>query len=300
VYNEEKNVALLHKEIVTAVRKITKNFEIIFVNDCSTDNTIWELRKLKPVTIVNLGRNTGQSAALKAGFDYASGDVVVSLDGDGQNDPSEIPRMVKMLLQDGYDCVSGWRKHRKDTAFKRLTSRFGVWLHHRVIDDKVHDSGCTLKVYKSWCVKDLELYGEMHRYLPAILKLRGARIGETVVRHRARQHGVSKYNSKKIFKGLVDLFLMWFWQKFAARPVHLLGFLAMVTGAFGVACGLMSLWLKFGPEARDLSETFLPNVAFFSVLISIQLLATGVLMDIAVRNYYRGRPPYHVREIIKR
>jgi glycosyltransferase involved in cell wall biosynthesis len=299
VYNEQGNCRKLHREILAVVRTITKNYEIIFVNDNSKDGTLEELKTLKPVVIVNLGRNTGQSAALKAGFDHATGDIIVSMDGDGQNDPRDIPRLLKELNK-GYDVVSGWRKNRKDTAFKRLTSRFGVMLHHMIINDRVHDSGCTLKAYRAWTVRDLELHGEMHRYLPALLILRGARMGELVVNHRARTVGVSKYKATKIFKGLVDLFLMWFWQKYSARPVHLMGFLSLFVMAFGFVCGLLSLYLKYGPEAKDLSDTFLPNVAFFCLIIGIQLFMTGILADIMIRTYYKNTKPYAVREVIRK
>jgi len=299
VHNEEGNVKTLHAELLRVVRPICTSFEIIFVDDASTDGTLAVLKTLKPVTVLHLGRNTGQSAALKAGFDYATGEIVVSLDGDGQNDPTSIPAMIQQLFDEQLDCVSGWRKDRKDSLFKKLTSRVGVGLHHLVIDDKVHDSGCTLKVYKNWCVKDLELYGEMHRYLPALLILRGAKIGERVVRHRARTAGKTKYSSGKIFKGFMDLFLVWFWQKYSARPVHLMGFLAFLMGLFGIVTGSYAWYLKFFRNV-DLSNTFLPNIAVFSALLAVQLLALGVLMDMMVRNYHKNDAPYRLREVYKR
>ena len=297
VYNEEGSVAALHKELVATLKHITDSYEIIFVDDGSQDNTLKELQKLKPITIIALGRNTGQSAALKAGFDHAQADIIISLDGDGQNPPKEIPKLLKKL-NEGYDVVSGWRKHRKDPLFKKLVSRVGVKLHHFAINDGVQDSGCTLKAYRARYVKDLELWGELHRYLPALLKLRGARIAEVVVEHRQRRAGKTKYSMLKVFKGLVDLGLVWFWQKYSSRPVHLFGALSLLLISAGGAMGLWAAYLKWGPRGVSLSDTFLPHLSAFSILIGVHLFATGILADILIRNYYRGRPPYHVREII--
>lgn len=296
VYNEEGNVGALHSEVLAVLKKIRGKHEIIFVNDASSDGTVNALSKLSPITILSFGRNTGQAAALKAGFDYATGDVVVSLDGDLQNDPADIPKLLAKL-DEGYDCVSGWRKHRKDSFMKRMVSRFGVRLHHLLIKDEVHDSGCTLKAYKAWCVKDLELFGQMHRFLPALLKLKGARVGEVVTNHRSRGAGVSKYNLLKVIPGFLDLWLVWFWQKYASRPIHILGFLSVIVTFFGFLMGAWALWLKL--NGTDLSNTFLPNIAVFSVMIGLQLLVTGVLADIMIKNYYSDKKPYFVREVIK-
>lgn len=299
VFNEEGSVAKLHAELVDVLVSTKLTFEIIFVDDCSSDGTLSVLQSLSPVTIVSLARNTGQSSALKAGFDVAKGSLIVSLDGDGQNPPSEIPKLLKYMDEGGFDVVSGWRKDRKDSLFKRLTSRFGVWLHHRVINDGVHDSGCTLKVYKASFVKDLELWGELHRYLPALLKLRGARVGEVVVTHLTRESGRSKYGVGKLFKGWADLWLVWFWQKYSGRPFHLFSFVSVFLLAVGFGLGLWAAYLKIWYSV-NLSMTFLPHLSAFFLLMGVQLFAAGLLADIVIRNYYRGQKPYFVREIIKK
>ena len=175
-FNEEGNVAELHREILAACQKVAYEYEIIFIDDNSTDGTLSELKKLNPIKIIRFRKNFGQTQAMDAGIKLAKHDIIVTMDGDGQNDPADIPAMIEMLDQGGYDVVSGWRKNRKDTLGKRFVSRVANILRKLMINDGIQDSGCSLKVYKRECFKDVSLYGEMHRFIPALLKIKGYKI----------------------------------------------------------------------------------------------------------------------------
>ncbi len=223
VYNEEGNVSELHREINDVCRSNGYEYEIIFVDDGSTDKTAGICRQLRPLKLIQMRRNFGQTAAMDAGIKAAQYDYIVTMDGDRQNDPADIPNMIAYLEEHNLDVVSGWRKNRKDTLMKRFTSRGANFLRHLIVKDGIHDSGCSLKVYRRECFEGMNLYGEQHRFIPALLKIKGFTVGEVVVHHRARTSGVTKYNWKRTIKGFVDMISVWFWNKFASRPMHLLG-----------------------------------------------------------------------------
>jgi glycosyltransferase involved in cell wall biosynthesis len=300
VKDEEGSVEELHQQIVDVMNGLGESYEIIFIDDGSVDATFERLSALSPVTIIQLRRNYGQTAALDAGFKAAKGEYVVTMDGDLQNDPQDIPVLVAKLESDGgYDVVSGWRHERKDRAGKRFASRGANMLRKFFADDGIHDSGCTLKIYRREALHHLDLYGEMHRFIPAILKWRGFRIGEEKVRHHARKTGKTKYNWKRIVKGLVDMFSVWFWRKYANRPLHLfggLGFLSILAG-FILGFTLLILRLFF---AVSLSDRIWPLVAVFFVLVGVQLFVSGLLADIAVKTYYGKQESYHIRTVISK
>jgi len=194
VYNEEGNVAALHQEIKEVCEREQFDYEIIFIDDGSTDQTREIMKTLKPLKAIYMRRNFGQTAAMDAGIKAAVKDYIVTMDGDRQNDPADIPNMIKYLEENKLDVVSGWRKNRKDKKAKKFTSRGANLLRKIIIKDKIHDSGCSLKIYKRECFQDVNLYGEMHRFIPALLENKGFKVGEIVVNHRERTSGKTKYN----------------------------------------------------------------------------------------------------------
>lgn len=297
VYNEVKSVAPLHKEIIFEMDKLPEKYEIIFVNDGSSDGTENVLKKLKPVKTINFRKNFGQTAALDAGIKSAEGEFIITMDGDGQNPPSEIPKLLEKL-KGNYDMVSGWRHERNDPLTKKITSRGADLLRGILIKDNIHDSGCTLKVYKRECFEDLDLYGEMHRFIPAILKWKGYKIGEVKVKHKKRKYGKTKYNSKRIIKGFLDMWTVWFWRKYSTRPLHLFGGLGLLIGGGGFLLGIyLAITRFFG--FISLQNTIWPLVSIFMILAGLQLFISGILADIAIKTYYnKKKANYSIKDII--
>lgn len=301
LYNEEGNVTELHRQIVQSLTLLPDwDSEIIFVDDGSTDNTCKECLDLTPLILVKLRKNFGQTAAFDAGFKQASGDIIVTLDGDLQNDPNDIPALLAKM-DEGYDVVSGWRKSRKDTLSKKITSRSANMLRKFFFKDTIHDSGCALKVYKRDCFNDLDLYGEMHRFIPALLEHQGYRAGEVVVNHRPRLHGQSKYgNLKRGLKSLTDMISVWFWGRYSARPLHIFGStgLICVTVGSGVLVVMFILRLALGFE---LAERIWPLVGVFLIITGVQLFMIGIVSDVLSKIYYRshGRMNYSIKETIR-
>ena len=299
LYNEEGNVRDLHQKIVEALRKIGRPFEVIFVDDGSRDKTLEMCQGLSPLRLVVFRKNFGQTAAFDAGIKAATGEIIITLDGDLQNDPSDIPLLLAKM-DEGYDVVSGWRFKRKDPFMKRFFSRTANLLRGVLVKDGIHDSGCSLKAYKRECFKEIDLFGEMHRFMPALLALDGFRVSEVKVSHHPRIHGVTKYNWKRAVKGFVDMIAIWFWRKYSHRPIHLFGgggILLSVVGS-GILFWMLIEKLVFG---ASLAERLWPLIGIFFVLIGVQLFIYGLLADIIVRNYYhmRKRMNYAVREIIE-
>ena len=302
VYNEEENLSILYKEIKQSLSRITKEHEIIFVNDGSTDNSLAELKKLKDIKIIDLNRNYGQATSLDAGFKEAKGDIIVSLDGDYQNDPKDIPRLLDKLKEENLDVVAGWRKHRKDKSGIRILTLVGRMLRKLLISDKVHDTGCTLRVYKKKAVKSLDLQGEMHRYILALLRWKGFKIGEIEVNHRARLHGKTKYGYSKSVRGLIDLIYIWFINKYSQRPSHLFGYLSFYMFAFGVVSGLWSIYEKLF-KGLSLNRNAWFFVSFYLFLASIMFFSFGIIIDLLIRIHLNSSPyekRYNIREIIER
>ena len=219
VFNEAENITELHQQLIKSLNRTKKSYEIIIVDDGSTDNSRKILSNLKPLTIVTLRRNFGQTAALDAGIKQASGKYLVTLDGDLQNDPKDIPKMLNMLIKYDVDVVCGWRKKRKDNWSKKLISNSARWLRYKIIHDGVKDSGCTLRVYKIDCFKNLTLRGEMHRFIPAILKWRGFKIREIAVNHRSRKKGKSKYTITRTIKGFLDILFSLVFPKIFVKAI---------------------------------------------------------------------------------
>ncbi len=302
VYNEAGNITNLDTEIKVVAEKMGKDYEIIYINDGSRDETLAELNQLKEVTIINLNRNYGQATALDAGFKHATGDIVISLDGDGQNDPADVIAMITFLEENDLDVVAGWRKFRKDKGRIKVLTKIGRLMRKLLISDKVHDTGCTLRVYKKVAVKSLDIQGEMHRYILAFLRWKGFRIGEIVVKDRARLHGVSKYGMSKAVRGLIDLIYIWFIHKYSQRPLHIFGYASIVIFLLGNLFMFYSFYQKLFLEIGiNRSGHFL--VGSFLLLVSLMLFSFGVVIDLLIRIHLNNSPfekRYYIREVIER
>ncbi|MDD5071719.1 MAG: glycosyltransferase family 2 protein [Patescibacteria group bacterium] len=299
-FNEADAITDLYQEIMATGRQLGRPFEIIFINDGSTDKTLENLKKLSPIKIINFRKNSGQTAALDAGFKASQGQYIAALDGDGQNNPKDILKLLVKLKENNLDVVSGWRRHRQDPFLKKFFSRCAAMVRKILINDGIHDSGCTLKIYKKECFEYVDLVGEMHRFIPALLKIKGYKIGELEVDHRSRQTGKTKYNWKRGIKGNLDMISIWFWKKYASRPLHLFG-------SFGLALILISiiagLWAIYGKvfHAQDLSDTALTELAMFGFLIGVQFFVFGLLADMLSKNYFAATKDrvYDIKEIIE-
>ena len=216
IYNEQGSVETLHREIVSTVNNLNISYEIIFVDDGSIDEAFNKLQNLSPIKIIKFRKNFGQTAAMDAGIKSAEGKYIITMDGDLQNDPKDISKLLEKIKEENLDVVAGWRKNRQDSFSKKFFSKCAARLRKILIDDGIHDSGCTLKIYRSDCFKNTDLVGEMHRFIPGILKIKGFKIGEIVVNHRQRQHDKTKYGITRGIRGVLDMFSVWFWKNMPA------------------------------------------------------------------------------------
>jgi glycosyltransferase involved in cell wall biosynthesis len=302
VYDEAASLEPLIDAVGTALRSSSRSFEVIVVDDGSADESAERLaslsvsrRWLRPLY---LNRNYGQSAALQAGFDHARGEIIVTLDGDLQNDPEDVPRLLDVLdAHPEVDVVSGWRVERRDAALtRRIPSRFANRLVSRVTGVPLHDYGCALKAYRAPVLKELRLYGEMHRFVPALAAEVGARVVEVPVQHRPRAHGVSKYGIDRTFRVVLDLLWVRFTMRFLHRPMHAFGGIGLLLGSVGA---LILGWLTFEKLAlgKDIGTRPLLMLGVLLVLVGVQLVATGLLGEILTRVWHepRGRAQYVLR-----
>ena len=311
--NEEANVASLCAELQEVMDKELLRYEVIIVNDGSTDGTAAALEMATQndsrFTVVEFYRGFGQSAALAAGFSMARGNIIVPMDGDLQNDPRDIPRLIAQLEKaPGYDIVSGWRKNRQD---KRFTRRFPSLVANALVRrltwcNEVHDFGCTLKAYRREVLSDVHLYGEMHRFLPALCRWRGARISELVVNHRARVAGKTKYGLKRILKVLFDLLTVKFLGDYLTKPIYFFGKLAMLTMLISFLSVGVAILQKFnylteqGVPVRLNSNIFI-LFAVMTFITTGMLMMAGLLAELLIRIYHesQGRTPYKIRRILR-
>lgn len=303
VYNEVESLPHLIEAIASTLNATQLTYELICVDDGSTDGSAEVLKKESRVRSylrsIILRRNYGQTPAMAAGFNHAKGPIIITLDADLQNDPADIPQMLAKL-EEGYDLVSGWRKNRQDAALTRLLpSKIANWLISKITGVQLHDYGCSLKAYRAELIADMNLYGELHRFLPALAYIEGARITEMPVNHHARRFGRSKYGLGRTFRVMMDLLTIFFMKKFLTRPMHVFGLFGVLAMASGMLLGLYLTYVKLW-SGQDIGDRPLLILAVLLLLAGMQLFSFGLLGELLMRTYHesQNRPIYRVREII--
>ena len=303
IYNEEESLPFLVNQLLEVLQPMEETFELVLVNDGSSDNSAEVIRKLSfdiPELVgVLLRKNYGQTAAMAAGFDISSGEIVVTLDGDLQNDPADIPLLVNKI-RDGFDLVSGWRFRRQDAAISRkLPSKIANRLIGKVTGVRLNDYGCSLKAYRKEVLTDMRLYGELHRFLPVLANIEGARITEVKVNHRARQFGSSKYGIDRTFRVLMDLLTVWFMNRFLTRPMYVFGFggILAIIGSFITSFYLLTIKLL----GEDIGNRPLLIFALLLAVTGVQLFGFGLLGELQIRTYHesQNRPIYRIRDTFR-
>jgi glycosyltransferase involved in cell wall biosynthesis len=303
VYNEEGNLSLLYEKLVAALKKVGRPYEVIFVDDGSSDGTMEILLDLKDrnpnVKIISFSRNFGQTAALSAGIDSSIGDIIIPMDGDLQNDPEDI-LMLLQKIEEGYDVVSGWRKGRKDPF---LTRRLPSIIANKIISwiggVYLHDYGCTLKAYRRDILKNIRLYGEMHRFIPIYAQWIGARVSEIPVRHFSRGSGSSKYGMSRVFKVILDLMVVKFLLSYSQKPIYVFGGLGLLMILGGFFSGVYAVYLKLFKEVSFIL-TPLPLLCVLLLVLGFLSILMGFLAELLIRTYYesQGKPTYQIKEMI--
>ncbi len=301
IYNEQDNIDLLYKELIAAMESQPRSFDLILVDDGSRDGTTDRLQQLaredRRVKLVLFRRNYGQTAAMFAGIQNAPGDFIVTIDGDLQNDPRDIPMMLDKL-EEGFDLVHGWRKNRQDHMVSRkIPSKIANWLIARVTRFPIHDLGCTLKAIRREIAVDLELHGEMHRFIPVLAHQLGARCAEVVTNHRARQFGETKYGIGRTTRVVLDLLTVKFMLDYFASPMKLFGKLGLYVGASGVIALLATVFMKIF-SGTDMTGNPLLLMGVIAVILSVQFFSLGLIGEVCSRIYYSasGRQPYQIRQ----
>ena len=303
VFDEQDNLRPLHEQLTHTLAG-EHSYEIIFVDDGSSDSSFTVLAELQEadvkVRVIRFRKNFGQTAALGAGFAHARGEIIVAMDADLQNDPADIPKMVAKL-DEGFDVVSGWRKKRHDSALtRRLPSRMANWLISRITGVRLHDYGCTLKAYRKEVLAETKLYGEMHRFIPALASWNGAKVTEMVVNHRPRTAGLAKYGLARTWKVLLDLITVSFLGSFSTKPIYVFGGLGLLSAAGSVILGLTVIYQKVNFKT-DMSGNPLLVLTAVLMIATIQFILMGLLAEILVRTYHESqdRPTYVIKEILE-
>lgn len=298
LYNEQDNVALLTQKIHESLEGY--DYEIVYVDDFSTDATKNVIKQLDDpqVALIELKKNYGQSLALAAGIDYARGDYIITMDGDLQNDPSDIPQMLQEAVTGEYDLITGIRQKRKDSLVKKIPSKIANFLVRRVTKLDIKDNGCALKVFTKDIAKGLNLYGEMHRFITLLAFLEGAQIKQVPVKHHARHAGKSKYGLERVFKVVADMMLLLFIRKYFQRPIHLFGIFGVLLIILGVLIETYLLIVKFG-FGQDIGTRPLLIFGMMFILGGIQLFTIGIVMELLIRTYYesQSKRPYRIKKI---
>ena len=301
VFNESESIGYLLDEVLNVMCSNKLNFEIVVVNDGSQDSTsnvLDELTiKIKELSVISLRTNYGQTAAMAAGFDNSNGEVVITLDGDLQNDPNDIPKLISHI-NEGYDLICGWRYDRKDKLInRRIPSKIANKLIANVTGLKLHDYGCSLKAFKKEILDDIKLYGELHRFLPVLAKIEGAKIKEIKVNHRSRKYGSSKYGIDRTFRVLMDLLTVWFMTKFLTRPMYGFGFVGIIS--ILVSLGMTSYLFIIKLLGNDIGNRPMLMFALILGIAGVQLFSFGLLGELLIRTYHesQNRPIYRIRKI---
>jgi len=298
MYNEQDNAALLTEKIHESLEGY--NYQIIYVDDFSKDNTRKVIKEMQDerVHLIELKKNYGQSLALAAGIDYAEGEYIITMDGDLQNDPSDIPEMLGYALDGEYDLITGIRQKRKDSLVKKIPSKIANFLVRKVTKLDVKDNGCALKVFSKDIAKGLNLYGEMHRFITLLAYLEGAQIKQVPVKHHARHSGVSKYGLERVFKVVADMMLLLFIRKYFQRPIHLFGILGVLLVILGIGINIFLLIVKFG-LGQDIGTRPLLIFGVLFILGGIQLFTIGIVMELLIRTYYESQQkrPYRIKKV---
>lgn len=303
IYNEEENIAELHLAITSALDATNPDYEIILVDDGSTDGSFCALKAIseidKRVKVIRLRRNFGQTAAMSAGFDAASGAVIIPMDGDLQNDPADIPLLINKI-DEGFDVVSGWRSDRKDTFITRkVPSILANALISKLTGVHLHDYGCTLKAYRREVLDGINLYGEMHRFVPALASQVGAKVAEIPVNHKPRLHGISKYGISRTLRVILDLMTVKFLLTYSTKPIQLFGKWGIYTLMAGLGSGAMTIYMKIF-EHLSMNRNPLLILTAFLLFMGIQFIVLGLLGELNARTYYeaQGKPIYVIRDRI--
>ncbi|KAA2218114.1 glycosyltransferase family 2 protein [Maribacter flavus] len=298
LYNEEENVVLLTQKIHESLPGY--NYQIIYIDDFSKDGTKNVVKGMKDpkVHLIELKKNYGQSLALAAGIDYAEGEYIITMDGDLQNDPSDIPQMLSYAVNEDYDLVTGIRQKRKDSLVKKIPSKIANYMVRRVTKLDIKDNGCALKVFTKDIAKDLNLYGEMHRFITLLAHLEGAQIKQVPVKHHARHAGVSKYGLERVFKVVADMMLLLFIRKYFQRPIHLFGIFGFLLIILGILINIYLLLVKFG-LGEDIGNRPLLIFGMMFILAGIQLFTIGIVMELLIRTYYESQQkrPYRIKKV---
>jgi glycosyltransferase involved in cell wall biosynthesis len=303
VYNEVENVPHCYRGLTDVLSQAEWDYELVFVDDGSTDGTCDRLAALagqdQRLKVVQFRRNFGQTAAMRAGIEMASGDVIVTIDGDLQNDPADIPMMVHKL-QEGYDLVYGWRKHRQDAFINRkLPSKIANWIIAKVTGFPVRDLGCTLKVIRREIAEDLSMYGEMHRFIPILAHWQGARSAEVITRHHARKFGETKYGIWRTFRVILDLITVKYMIRYSVSPMRLFGGIGLLAGAGAVLAGFVTVAMKLFGDV-DMTGNPLLLLTVFAGMLGVQFIVLGLLGEVSARIYHecQDKKPYRVRQTL--
>jgi len=299
LYNEENNVQALHKKLKMELEQLSQPYEILFVDDGSTDQTFEKTKNLRPLKTIRLKKNFGQTSAMDSGFAAATGDIIVTMDGDLQNDPADIQSLIQKL-NEGYDVVSGWRVDRHDSWGRRILSRCANWLTWKVTGLYLHDHACAIKAYKRDIFKGVHLYGEMHVFLPAYLYGRGAKIAEIPVKHHERPSGLSKHSFLKAVLDLSDLLTVRFLSRHMNRPLLFFGGGSIAMGGLGILSAIVATLLKV-LKVRNYGQTPLPILTVFFLIIGFLLFMMGFLAELILRVYFesQNKTPYLVDQVIE-
>ena len=304
LYNEEANLDILYNKLKPVLVSLNKNHEVIFIDDGSTDSSFKILcdlyRKDKNIKIIKFRRNFGQTAALDAGFKYAKGGIIITMDADLQNDPADIPRLIEKM-KEGYDVVSGWRYKRKDPLSKSIPSRIAGWFRKILTNEKIHDSGCSLKSYRRECFENLDLYGEMHRFIPTLLRWRGFKIAEVKVRHNPRIHGTTKYGYGRIFGGFLDLLTAKFWEDYSTRPLQFFAKLGGIHFLIGFLIVSEKIFIELLYLHKPLNITPLLLAAVLFIIMGVLFIGFGFLAEIQVKSYYaqNKQSKYFIEKVVE-